>query len=195
MPRPRKRLDPMRIAALRRPSRAPGRARGQSLVEFALVLMPLLLILLGIIQFGFIFNAQVTITNAAREGARTATVYVYHSNLANKTENDKARNDAALASVTASLGILSTSAPQFSTTSGSWTATGSAPNLTYTSGDVVVAYSLPAGVQDSDSRCGEQIKVTITYHQDLIIPLIANLLPQDANHRLAQSATVTMVIN
>ena len=49
---------------MRRPS-APFRTRGQSLVEFALVLMPLFVILLGIIQFGFIFNAYVTITNAA----------------------------------------------------------------------------------------------------------------------------------
>ena len=51
--------------------------RGQSLVEFALVLMPLFVILLAIIQFGFIFNAYVTITNATREGARNGTVYVY----------------------------------------------------------------------------------------------------------------------
>jgi Flp pilus assembly protein TadG len=171
-------------------------ARGQSLVEFSLVLIPFLTILLGIIQFGLIFNAQVTITNAAREGARTATIYLYNSGLANKTQNDEARNDAALASVRSSLGILSTSAPQFSTTSGSWTLTGSAPNVKYTSGDVLVSYFLPADLpQTTDPRRGEQVTVTITYHQDLIIPLIADLLPHDANKRLAQSATVTMVIN
>jgi Flp pilus assembly protein TadG len=162
-------------------ARARGRCatrteRGQSLVEFALILTPLLMILLGIIQFGLIFNAQVTITNAAREGARAATVYRFDENHT-KSWNDTARNDTAVAAVTASLGILSKVAPQFG------------------SGDIVVAYSIPTSVQDSDARAGEQIKVSITYHQDLIVPLIANFLPRDSGGRLAQGATVTMVIN
>ena len=54
---------------------------GQSLVEFALVLMPLFVIVLAIVQFGFIFNAYVTITNATREGARNGTVYIYDAGL------------------------------------------------------------------------------------------------------------------
>ncbi len=44
---------------------------GQSLVEFALVLPVLLLLLLGIIQFGAVFNSLITLNAAAREGART----------------------------------------------------------------------------------------------------------------------------
>ena len=60
------------------------RARGQSLVEFALVLMPLFLLILGIIQFGLIFNSYVTMTNAAREGARTGTIYVYDRDAARR---------------------------------------------------------------------------------------------------------------
>ena len=47
---------------------------GQSMVEFALVLPLLLLLVLGIIQFGFIFNGMVTVTSAAREGARFGVV-------------------------------------------------------------------------------------------------------------------------
>jgi Flp pilus assembly protein TadG len=39
-------------------------------VEFALLLPLLLLIVLGIIDFGRMLNAQVTLTQAAREGAR-----------------------------------------------------------------------------------------------------------------------------
>ena len=50
---------------------------GQSLVEFSLILMPLFLILLGIIQFGFIFSTYVTMTNAARDAARLGTIYAY----------------------------------------------------------------------------------------------------------------------
>jgi hypothetical protein len=43
--------------------------RGQSLVEFALVLSVLLLILWGVFDLGRVFYAYITITNAAREGA------------------------------------------------------------------------------------------------------------------------------
>lgn len=44
--------------------------RGQALVETALVLPVILAMLLGIFGFGRIFNAQLVITNASREGAR-----------------------------------------------------------------------------------------------------------------------------
>ncbi|MDY0223271.1 MAG: pilus assembly protein [Desulfobacterium sp.] len=47
---------------------------GAAMVEFALILPLLVLLLLGIIQFGFIFNAQITLTSAVREGARHAVV-------------------------------------------------------------------------------------------------------------------------
>lgn len=48
--------------------------KGAAMVEFALVL-PLLLVLIGgIIQFGFIFNAQITLNSSVREGARHAVV-------------------------------------------------------------------------------------------------------------------------
>ncbi|MBF8291086.1 MAG: TadE-like protein, partial [Chloroflexi bacterium] len=55
--------------------------KGQSLVEFALVLTPLFLILLGIIQFGFIFNAYITLTNATREAAREGSIYIFDRSL------------------------------------------------------------------------------------------------------------------
>lgn len=48
--------------------------KGQSLVEFALVLPVLMLILLGIIEFGWLFNAKITLTSAAREGARVYAI-------------------------------------------------------------------------------------------------------------------------
>lgn len=48
--------------------------KGQTLVEFALVLPILLILVLGIIQFGIILNGQVTVTSAAREGARFGVV-------------------------------------------------------------------------------------------------------------------------
>jgi len=47
---------------------------GQSVVEFALVLPIFLLLVMGLIQFGAIFNGQITVTSAAREGARLGVV-------------------------------------------------------------------------------------------------------------------------
>jgi Flp pilus assembly protein TadG len=44
--------------------------RGAAAVEFALLLPLLLLLVFGIIDFGRALNAQITITQAAREGAR-----------------------------------------------------------------------------------------------------------------------------
>jgi Flp pilus assembly protein TadG len=153
--------------------------------------MPLFFIVLGIIQFGFIFNTYVTMTNAAREGARTGTIYVYDQTLS-KDQNDAARNVAIKTAVLASMNLLSKSSPQFSTGS-TWATSGG--GLTFTNGDLVVAYVVPAGITDNDPRTGEQVTVTANYHQDLIIPLIANLLPRDANGRLGLSGAVTMVIN
>ena len=48
--------------------------KGQSLVEFALVLPILLLIVVGILEFGIAFRTFQVVTNAAREGARTAVL-------------------------------------------------------------------------------------------------------------------------
>ncbi|HYH94172.1 MAG TPA: TadE/TadG family type IV pilus assembly protein [Candidatus Saccharimonadales bacterium] len=162
---------------------------GQSLVEFAFVLMPLFIILLGIIQFGFVFNAYVTITNASREGARIGTVYLYDSGLS-KAQNDLARNNAIKAALTASMNLLIKTSPNF-TTSTTWTQSG----LTFTNGDLVVTYANPAGVTETDSRVGQQVTVRATYHQDLIIPIVNNFLPKDAGGRLGLSSEVTMVVN
>jgi Flp pilus assembly protein TadG len=167
----------------------PGRGSGQSLVEFALVLTPLFLVLLGIIQFGFIFNSYVTLTNSAREGARSGTVYICDPG-DSKDQNDLARNEAIRAAVVGSMNLLATTAPRFAN-SGSWTRSG----LVFTTGDLVVTYAVPSDVVDTDCRRGETINVRATYHQDLIIPIISNFLPHDAGGRLSLVGDVTMVIN
>jgi len=46
--------------------------RGQAAVEFALVLPLLIVLFLGIVEFGIAFNNYVTLTDAARVGARNA---------------------------------------------------------------------------------------------------------------------------
>jgi Flp pilus assembly protein TadG len=44
--------------------------RGQSLAEFALVIPIFLLLLLGLMDFGFLLYSRMTVINAARDGAR-----------------------------------------------------------------------------------------------------------------------------
>lgn len=51
--------------------------RGAELIEFALILPLLLLIMLGIVDFGFMFQRYEVLTNAAREGARIAVLPGY----------------------------------------------------------------------------------------------------------------------
>lgn len=55
-------------------SRATQGSRGQTLAEFALVLPVLLLVMMGILDFGRAVFAYNTLSNAARDGARVAIV-------------------------------------------------------------------------------------------------------------------------
>ncbi|HEV8516589.1 MAG TPA: TadE/TadG family type IV pilus assembly protein [Candidatus Limnocylindrales bacterium] len=152
------------------------------MAEFALVLTPLFLLLLGILQMGLVLNAYVTISNATREGARTATIYLYDRGLT-KTANDANRLSAAQSATTSSMGLLKKTAPQFSTAT-----------------DFVLSYALCNSggtncVAETDTRTGQYVTVRITYHQDLVIPLISSVLPKDGGGRMPLTAEVTMVVN
>lgn len=66
--------------------------RGAVAVEMAILLPLLLLILVGIIEYGRVLNVQISLTHAAREGARHAAI---HFNDADFDDADV--EDAALA--------------------------------------------------------------------------------------------------
>jgi Flp pilus assembly protein TadG len=51
-----------------------GDERGQAMVEFALIAPVLLLLVIGVVEFGRAWNAYQVVTDAAREGARVAVV-------------------------------------------------------------------------------------------------------------------------
>lgn len=63
------------MSPLRRRGRAMGLAgrRGQSLVEYAATVPVFLLILLGLLEFGFAFSHHLTMEYASREGARVGS--------------------------------------------------------------------------------------------------------------------------
>jgi len=179
----------MRIRSRLGRHRRHARAEGQSLVEFSLVLTPLFLILLGIIQFGFIFNSYITLTNATREAAREGSIFVYLGSQS-KATNDANRNADIETTLKNSMNLLSTTSPRFST-NGTWSQSGD----TFTDGDLTITYVVPAAVTPNDPRTGETLTVRAQYHQDLMIPFISALLPKDGNGRMVLTGEVTMVLN
>jgi Flp pilus assembly protein TadG len=58
----------MKIRALR------GDSKGQALLEFALILPVLLLLVLGIVEFGRVWNLAQLMSDTAREGTRRAVI-------------------------------------------------------------------------------------------------------------------------
>ena len=181
--------------------------RGQALVEFVAVLLPLLLIVVGIIQFGLLFGANVTLTNAVREGARAGTIYLYDRSHT-KAWNDGQRCAAALTAATQAFGLLSSASPYFSamTTSGACTTT---TGETQVNGDITVAYcdhmatatspcpdvADPTTTCTPDNRDGCLMQVSLTYRSDIIVPFIGQLLSRDTNGRFVQRVIATMVVN
>jgi len=77
------------------------RKTGQSIVEFALVLPVLLLILMGIIEFGRLLETTNVLTSAAREGVRVAAVTAPDaSQVNNAAQNILTANNISNATIT-----------------------------------------------------------------------------------------------
>ena len=87
--------------------------RGAAAVEFALVVPLLLLLVMGIVEFGRAYNAQTTISGAAREGVRVMAL-----------RNDPA---AAKAAVKSAASPIQLSDAQISISPTSCTSSGTTP--------------------------------------------------------------------
>jgi Flp pilus assembly protein TadG len=172
---------PLRARRCVERARARGSARGQALVEFAAVLLPLMLVVVAIIQFGFLFAAYVGASNAAREGARSGTIYLY-DNTKTSAQNDALRCSSVLAAAAQSIDVGIPG--QFSATCA--TSAGG--------GDLAISYP-DATTCTNQPRTGCQLRVVLTYRQPLFVPLVGTFLQADAQNRVALSASVTMVIN
>jgi hypothetical protein len=196
---------------LQPPAQGGGRRdRGQAMVEFTAVLLPILMIVVGIIQFGLIFGANVTLTNAVREGARAATISRFDI-AASRAVNDLDRCTRTVDAARQSFGIMTAAAPNFTVTRPC--PAGSASDLNgdglhdrWVNGDLTM--TLCASMATPTSPCpttgtyctvndpaGCLVQVTLTYRSDIVVPLIGNLLARDAGGRFVQSAVATMVVN
>jgi Flp pilus assembly protein TadG len=78
--------------------------RGAALVEFALALPLLLVVLAGIVDFGMTFQRYELLANAAREGARMATLPGYDQNSVDARVRAYVAN--GLGTTTATLGAV-----------------------------------------------------------------------------------------
>ena len=72
--------------------RGQGPDRGQSIVELALVLVVLVILLAGAVDFGNVFRHYIIITNAAREGARYASHFPHFAPGIREATIDEAEN-------------------------------------------------------------------------------------------------------
>ncbi|MDE8585632.1 TadE/TadG family type IV pilus assembly protein [Arthrobacter sp. NQ4] len=79
--------------------------RGAAAVEFAILLPLLLMLVLGTIEFGRAYNAQITLTNAARDGVRVMAI-----------NNDPAAAKTAAQNAAASVSTIPVSNITLSTT-------------------------------------------------------------------------------
>ncbi|HEY7469884.1 MAG TPA: TadE/TadG family type IV pilus assembly protein [Acidimicrobiia bacterium] len=84
-------------AAQRRGSRGGADERGASLVEFALLAPLLLLLLLGMVEFGWLFAQNLDVRHGAREGARLAAVNYPEGAPPNSGVRSDANRDALVA--------------------------------------------------------------------------------------------------
>ncbi len=65
----------MRLRLRRHPLGRRTDQRGQGLVEFSMLVPVFMLILLGLLEFGFIFDQQMTLAYGTREGARSGAAF------------------------------------------------------------------------------------------------------------------------
>jgi Flp pilus assembly protein TadG len=174
-------------------TRGRPRQRGQSLVEFAISSIVLLLLMMGLLDLSRAFYFAVNLDGAAREGARHGAWF--STNL--RANNFLDDNDIAIA-VNQSLGgsgIVGTPVPQAGCLAGTDNTLNNKPYsaLAYpTTGqavDIYICYTAPNGTQtgtmvsapaDNSWRLGD-VNVSLLMDFRLITPLIQSLFGNGIN--------------
>jgi Flp pilus assembly protein TadG len=123
-----------------------GSDSGAELIEFGLTLPLLLLVVLGMIEFGFVFQQYEVVTNAAREGARIAVLPTYSVTQTDRVNNAKARVSEYLTSA----------------------------GLTYTPGNVTVGAPVSTPLAPIGTGCVWTVAVTVVYPHP--VPFIGGIV-------------------
>lgn len=138
-----------------------GDSRGQSVVEFALVMPALAVILFALAEFGVMLNDQVAIVNAARDGARVAVLQEGDPNQTTNVQNAVSAAEQPLISCP----IASGSPAISSTTSGgtvkSWTVTVTCRYSPITPLSAIIAL-IPGGTEGNSSCTGGGLAICET---------------------------------
>jgi Flp pilus assembly protein TadG len=116
---------------------------GASAVEFAIVMLLFVTLLFGIVEFGLIMNDYLTLSQAAREGARSASLGSPTSTVTTRIQNTAPTLPPSSITIT-----LQTRTTNPST--GSWTTLGNNSN------------------GQNSANSGDQIMVNLTYPHKLI---------------------------
>jgi len=117
---------------------------GASAVEFAIVMMLFVTLLFGIVEFGLIIKDYLTLSQAAREGVRSASLGSPTSVVTSRVQND------APTLTTTSL-TITLYKRTVGTTPGAWTALGNT-----TDG------------KSNNAASGDEVRVSVTYPHQLI---------------------------
>lgn len=151
-----------------------GESRGQSLPEFALILVPIMLLLLGATQFGIIWSTQVGVTNAVRDAARAASLVQPKNGDSAGTIDTTTESTYATTIMNGKLKPgLAAQVPFYSVS-----------NLQ----SAMVCYKT---FLDATSTPALQTTVTVTYGHAIIIPLLAGVL---GSNSLATTSTITIPV-
>jgi len=187
---------------------------GQNLVEFALLLPILMYILMGIMQFGLIFAAYLTMNNAVREGARWASIYIYDNNQT-QSANDTARNNGLLNTAVNARGILNMSSTSNTTNfaaGASWSSgtsttgagaaclvpSGTTLDVWFQNGDTLLCYDYTTTNGANTTRKGYFIYVESWYHLQIFMFLLQPFLPNDPTNGggwIRLPGRITVVVN
>jgi Flp pilus assembly protein TadG len=134
----------------RSPRRRRARGRGQALTEFALVIPIFLLVLSGILDFGFMLYSRMTVINAAREGARAAVMAPVKSTIPTVVQG-RVVSAATGSGLTMANLTVSTACDR-------------------SSGTCTFTTNTPA--QPADAKAGDSVKVTVDYSYTSFFPLL-----------------------
>jgi Flp pilus assembly protein TadG len=167
------------------------RRAGQSLVEMAMVLPLLTFLTFGLVDFGRAYYFQVSITNAAREGARVAILNIYTgpADPACSTSNAYAtcpvQTDTAIVNAVNAELRYSAMAPKAVTICPPHDSTGSTAGCPDTSNRVANWLS------GDPSKANYYVTVNVTYDFQLYTPLMQQLV----GNPVPMSVTVQMRTN